>query len=482
MFFMTGMAIVLYLNQKPYEPRERDYSYVASFYAFSIWIGLGLMALVDYIPKKFPKTGAIVLLFLICFAAVPGLMARENWDDHDRSGRYTARDFAANYLNSCAQDAILFTNGDNDTFPLWYCQEVEGIRTDVRVVNLSYLGADWYIEQMKRKVYNSDPLPISMTFDQYVSGKRDVVYLDDQRKMEASLKEAMDFIASDDANTKQRTSGGELIAYLPVKTLTVKIDKEHILKTNTVRPKYADKIVPEMKWKLERNHLLKNDMMILEILSNNNWKRPVYFAVTVGRENYVNLDNYFELEGLTYRVVPVNTPGDYTHMGFVDADIMYDNMMNKFKWGGITNPKVYLDENNIRMLTNFRNNFGRLAEALATEGKTDSAKRVLDKCVELLPGSRVPHNFFSLPLVDLYFKLNQPDKAKKIASEIAEMADVDLSYFARLNRRFPAEGEYEKRVDYYLLSQLSAIATAYDQKELSKEFEARLAKYIPGQK
>jgi MFS family permease len=486
MFFMTGMAIVLYLNQKPYEPRERDYSYVASFYAFSIWIGLGLLGLIDYVPKKFPKTISIFLLFIICFAAVPGLMARENWDDHNRSGRYTARDFAANYLNSCAPNAILFTNGDNDTFPLWYCQEVEGIRTDVRVVNLSYLGADWYIEQMSRKVYNSDPLPISMKPSQYVNGRRDIVYLVDQYKEAVPLKDAIEFIKSDDPKTKQPGSSGEQIAYLPVKSFTIPIDKEQILKTGTVRPAYAGRIASQMKWKVERGHLLKNDMMILDILANNNWKRPVYFAVTVGRENYVNLDNYFQLEGLTYRVVPVNTPGDYTHLGYVDADIMYDNMMNKFKWGGITNPNVYLDENNIRMLSNFRNNFGRLAEALVAEGKTDSAKKVLDKCMEVLPAERVPHNFFSLPIVELYYKLNQPEKAAKLAIEIANMAEAELSYFLKLNKRFAAEGDYEKRVDFYLLSQLNAMATAHDQKDMAKDFEARINKYnqftMPNQK
>lgn len=486
MFFMTGMAIVLYLNQKPYEPRERDYSYVASFYAFSIWIGMGLLALIDYVPKKFPKMMAIILLFVICFAAVPGLMARENWDDHDRSGRYTARDFAANYLNSCAPNAILFTNGDNDTFPLWYCQEVEGIRTDVRVVNLSYLSADWYIEQMSRKVYNSNPLPISMKPAQYVTGKRDIVYLVDQYKDAVPLKDAMEFIKSDDPKTKQPGNGGEQIAYLPVKAFTMPIDRNQILKTGTVRPTYADRIASQMSWKIERGHLFKNDLMILDILAYNNWKRPIYFAVTVGRENYVNLDNYFQLEGLTYRVVPVNTPGDYTHLGYVDADIMYDNMMNKFKWGGISNPKVYLDENNIRMLTNFRNNFGRLAEALVSEGKTDSAKKVLDKCIEILPGERVPHNFFSLPIVELYYKLNQPEKAARIAVEIANMAEAELAYFQKLNRRFAAEGDYEKRVDNYLLSQLNTMALAHGQKDLAKDFEERLNKYnqftMPNQK
>jgi Protein of unknown function (DUF2723) len=486
MFFMTGMAIVIYLNQKPYEPRERDYSYVASFFAFSIWIGLGFLALIDYLPKKLPKTVSTILLFIISFAAVPGLMAKENWDDHDRSGRYTARDFAANYLNSCAPNAILFTNGDNDTFPLWYCQEVEGIRTDIRVVNLSYLGADWYITQMTRKINNSDPLPVSMKPSQYMAHRREQVYMFDQYKESVPLKDAMEFIKSDDPKTKQAGDGGEQIAYLPVKSLSIPIDKQHILKTGTVRQTYADKITSQMTWKIAKNYILRNDLAILDILQTNNWNRPLYFAVTVGRENYVYLDNYFQLEGLTYRIVPVNTVGEYPHLGFVDTDIMYDNMMNKFKWGGITNPKVYLDENNLHMLINFRDNFGRLAEALVEEGKTDSAKRVLDRCVELMPASRAPHNFFSLPIVELYYKLNQPEKATKIAYEIADIAEAQLAYFQKLNKRFPAEGDYEKRVDYYLLSQLTAIANLNGKKDLAKDFDERLNKYtqfaMPGQK
>jgi hypothetical protein len=486
MFFMTGMAIVLYLNQKPYEPRERDYSYVASFYAFSIWIGLGLLGLIDYFPKKFLKVASVALVFIICLAAVPVLMAAQNWDDHNRSGRYTARDFAANYLNSCAPDAILFTNGDNDTFPLWYCQEVEGIRSDVRVVNLSYLGADWYVTQMTRKVNNSDPLPLTMKPSQYIAHRREQIYLFDQYKDAVPLKDALEFIWSDDPKTKQAGNGGEPIAYLPVKSFSIPINKEEILKTGTVRPNYADKITSQMRWKVSKNYLLRNDLAILDILETNHWKRPIYFAVTVGRENYVNLENYFQLEGLSYRIVPVNTAAEYPHLGYVDTEIMYDNIMNKFKWGGITNPKVYLDENNQHMLINFRDNFCRLAEALWAEGKSDSAKRVLDRCVELLPASLAPHNFFSLPLVDLYYKLNQPEKAGKMALEIADMAQAQLEYFQKLNKRFPTEGDYEKRLDYYLLSQLSSITSTNNKKEMAKDFEDRLNRFTqfsaPGQK
>ncbi len=479
LFFMTGLAIVLYLNQKPLEPRERDYAYVGSFYAFAIWIGLGLMALIDAVPKKLPRPVIAVVIFLICLVAVPGVLAWENWDDHDRSGRYTCRDFAMNYLNSCAPDAVIFTNGDNDTFPLWYVQEVENVRTDVRVVNLSYLGADWYIEQMTRKAYNSDPLRFSMTRDQYITGKRDVVYLVDQVKQPVALKDAMEFVTSDDPRTKEKGNNGEPVAYIPAKGFYLPVDKEQVIKTSTVRKPYIGGIVPVMSWSMNRNLLTKSDLMMLDLLAYNDWTRPIYIAVTVGRENYLDLDNYFQLEGLSYRIVPVSTPGEYPRLGYVDTDILYDNMMNKFRWGNITDPKVYLDENNTRMLTNFRSNFGRLAEALVAEGKIDSARKALDKCVELLPQERVPHNYFSLPIVELYFKLNQPEQGKKIVQEIASMAISELGYFNRLNRRFPSEADYEKRLDYYYLMQLRNLAEHYDQKDLLAELENNLNKLLP---
>ncbi len=281
LFVLTGMAIVVYLNQTPLQPRERDYSYVGSFYAFSIWIGLGVLALYEFF-RKYSKGVIAAAGAILISLPVPSLLASENWDDHDRSGRYVARDFAYNYLNTCDENAIIFTNGDNDTFPLWYAQEVEGIRTDVRIANLSLLGTDWYTEQMKWKANESEPLPISMEFDKFVQGTRDLVYVVDRINEPVELKKLMDFVGSDKAETRHRGQNGEMIDYLPSKQIKITVDKEKVLANGIVKPEDAHLIVDEMVWTIEKDYIQKNEMMILEILANNNWERPIYFVSTGG--------------------------------------------------------------------------------------------------------------------------------------------------------------------------------------------------------
>jgi hypothetical protein len=271
LFFFTGIAIVIYLNQYPNQPRERDYAYVGSFYAFAIWIGLGVAALYQMLKKFTPSAVSAVIVTLVSLVLVPGIMAKENWDDHDRSGRYTARDFAKNYLDSCAPNAILFTNGDNDTFPLWYVQEVEGYRTDVRVVNLSLLNTDWYVDQMKRKAYDSDPVPFSMTHDQYVQGTRDYVPIIDRFSEAVNIKSIMDFVKSDDPASKVGTQSGEKIDYIPAKNIVIPVDSALVVNNGTVRKSDASKVLNEIKWKLNKNYVLKNELMILDLLATKDW-------------------------------------------------------------------------------------------------------------------------------------------------------------------------------------------------------------------
>jgi hypothetical protein len=477
LFFMTGLAIVLYLNQTPYQPRERDYAYAGSFYAYAIWIGLGVLAIVHTISKKIPAIPALFVT-LLSLVLVPGIMAHENWDDHDRSGRYTCRDFAFNYLNSCDKDAIIFTNGDNDTFPLWYAQEVEGIRTDVRVVNLSYLGADWYIEQMQRKAYESDPLPFSMTRDKYIAGTRDVVYVVDRLKDYTNLKEAMDFVASDDPETKSVPGYSEHVDYIPSRKLKLAIDSSVILKTGTVSRKFASSIVPEMKWELKGNAFYKNDMMVLDLLANNNWKRPVYFAITVSEENYQGLEKYFRLDGLAYRIVPIELKRPDGQSGSVDTKILYDNLINKFKWGGINNPKVYLDENNMRMLSNFRNNFARLSEALIAENKYDSAVKVLDKCLEVMPPKIIPINYYALPIIEQFYQAKQPVKGNKLVNELYTNTMDDLKYYFRLKGSYATSVDYEKRLSLQVLNELMKVTQANGQTELFKKISTSFQEYL----
>ncbi|MBE9511755.1 MAG: DUF2723 domain-containing protein, partial [Bacteroidetes bacterium] len=307
LFFFTGIAIVIYLNQTPHQPRERDYAYAGSFYAFSIWIGLGVYAIADYLNKILPYRLSVGISILAGFVFVPLLMAFENRDDHDRSGRYTARDFAGNYLNSCAPNAILFTNGDNDTFPLWYAQEVEGIRTDVRVVNLSYLGGDWYIDQMRAKAYESDPVPFSLKNEKYIQGTRDIVLFNEKIDGYYDLKELMDFVASDGRKTKTRSpfARGELLDFFPTKKFLLKIDSANVMNTGTVPVRLAGNILKEMKWEYPSELVYKNDLLVLDLLANNNWNRPIYIAITVPGSAYMGLENYFQVEGLAYRIVPV---------------------------------------------------------------------------------------------------------------------------------------------------------------------------------
>jgi hypothetical protein len=492
LFFMTGLAIVIYLNQTPNQPRERDYAYAGSFYAFAIWIGLGVLGLIDSLNKKIKGALPSVLITIITLGLVPGIMAKENWNDHDRSGRYTARDFAYNYLNSCAPNAILFTNGDNDTFPLWYIQEVEGVRTDVRVVNLSYLGADWYIDQMQRKVYSSDPLPFSMkTIDKYQTGTRDVVYIYDLFNGQyIELQDAMKFVASDLPRTKQLPNSNYQgrVDFIPAKNLMITVDSAQILATGTVRPKFAKSIVPVMKWELldpndrerkrYRQAFYKNDMMVLDLMGNNNWKRPVYFAITVSDDNYLNMDKYFQLQGLAYRIIPIENVRPDGQTGSVDSDILYDNLINKFKWGNISDPKVYLDENNLRMLSNFRNTFARLAEQLIDEGKVDSAVRVLDKCIKEMPPQQIPLNLWAIPVIRQYYRAKQIDKANDLTQQLFNLTDADMNYYFRLKGKFANQVENEKQISMYCFNALDELTSFFQQKTLNEKIHSTFQKYM----
>lgn len=406
LFLMTGLAIVVYLNQTPYQPRERDYAYAGSFYAFCLWIGIGVAAIVDVLKNKVPYAASAGLATILCLVAVPGIMAKEGWDDHDRSYRYTSRDFAYNYLNSCAPNAVIFTNGDNDTFPLWYIQDVEGVRTDVRVINLSLLNTDWYINQIKRKAYESDPVPFTLTEKQYVQGTRDYVPFYD-RKIEgySDLKDIMEFITSDNPEAKVRSEGGDEFNYLPTKKFKIKVDKEAVLKNGVVALKDSAKIVDYIEFEIDKNYVMKADLMILDLIAHNDWTRPIYFAVTVGNDAYMNLESYFQIEGLAYRFVPIKAASDPSgQTGSVGTDQMYNNMMNKFVWGNMKDPRVYLDQNNLNMTMNFRNNFSRLSESLLEEGKKDSAIAVLDKCDEVMPDKTVPYNIMMLRIAELYYR------------------------------------------------------------------------------
>ena len=432
LFFMTGIAIVLYLNQTPYQPRERDYAYAGSFYAFCIWIGFGVAGLAKILEQK-AKLPALTAASVATLATlfVPLQMAAQNWDDHDRSDRYVARDFGSNYLNSCEPNSIIFTNGDNDTFPLWYAQEVEGIRTDVRVCNTSYLQTDWYINQMKKQAYDSKPLPLSWDHADYIQGTRDAAYVIPITKDPVPLKTALDFVRSSDPKFKKVPGYGEELDYIPSETLSFEVDSAAAVSKGVVSKADA-KFITDMDINLKGKHALgKQELAILDMLLTNNWERPMYYAITVAADQWCNLDPYFQQTGLAHQIVPLQVKGT---VKAVNSEKMYDNVMTKFKWGGVNTPGIYLDENTLRMCKTYRSAvFSKLAETLIAEGKKDKAMKVLDKCIEVLPHENVPMDYSGLSIGEYYYALGEKEKAEAVMKLIADDAMRNINWFFRLN-------------------------------------------------
>lgn len=466
LFFLTGLAIVLYLNQTPYQPRERDYAYAGSFYAFSIWIGLGVLGIMWAINKFVPRSISAIVVTIFCLG-VPAMMGMQNWDDHNRSDRYTCRDFGGNYLASCKQNAIIFTNGDNDTFPLWYNQEVESYRTDIRVCNLSYLQTDWYIGQMKRGAYDSAPLPISWKAKDFASGKNEVMWVDSLLP-KWDLKNTMDFILSNDPQTKRQ---GE--AFIPSNHLFMPVNAQEVINNGALPIKRAAEIVPQIDFKVNKR-LTKSELMIIEMLKENNWKRPIYFAVTVGDDNYLGLSDHFELTGMAYQILPIGVTGAGPG---VNVDEMYTNMMTKFRYGGIENPKVYLDENNLRMCQTHRMMFAQLIGALINKGDTARALKAIDYCNKVIPGNTVRHGYSSTQLADFYYKLGKSAKGNAIMDAIASDCVQYLNWYMSLNTS--QKNSVANRIGHNLavLNQVLRVCDEAKQKTIVDKYLPTFMKY-----
>lgn len=480
LFFFTGLAIVIYLNQFPYQPRERDYAYVGSFYAFAIWIGLGVLAIIEKLKKYTPEKIASIATTALCLVAVPGIMASEGWDDHNRSNRYTARDFAKAYLDSCEPDAILFTMGDNDTFPLWYVQEVEGYRTDVRIVNLSLLNTDWYIDQMKRDAYDGKGVPFTMDHNLYRQGTRDVAVFQDVGASEQrwEVSKMNQWIQSDRPQTK--VNMGKEYVFFPTKKLSIPVDKEKVLSNGTVAPKDADKILPSLNWNLNVNQMEKKHMMILDLIDKNKWDRPIYFSITIGNSahSFAYLWDYFQLDGLAYRFVPIKTKSEPGKIGRVESSILYTKLMNEFEYGNMNDENVYMDETNLRLVMNIRNNFSRLADQLISEGDTSKAINVLDKCIDLMPHEKVEYNFFMLPIAESYYQCSQIEKARQVISTMTHMFEEKLLYYNLFDENHKQNVRNEIQRTLSLYSSTVKIAYAHDEEayadELAKGFQEKL--------
>ncbi|MDD3209940.1 glycosyltransferase family 117 protein [Bacteroides graminisolvens] len=490
LFFMTGIAIVLYLNQTPSQPRERDYAYAASFYAFAIWVGMGVAGIVRLLQEygKMKELPAAIITSVACLM-VPIQMAGQTWDDHDRSDRYVCRDFGQNYLMSLQESGnpIIFTNGDNDTFPLWYNQETEGFRTDARTCNLSYLQTDWYIDQMKRPAYDSPSLPITWDRVEYVEGTNEYISIRPEIKNQIdALYAQADSSSNPESKIDVRKEFGDnpyelknILKYwvrsdkeglrvIPTDSIVVKIDKEAVKRSGMTIPEALGDSIPEyMHISLKgKRALYKSELMMLEMLANANWERPIYMAITVGGENRLNMDNHFVQEGLAYRF----TPFDAQALGAtIDSEKMYDNLMNKFKFGGINKAGIYIDENTMRMCYTHRRIFTQLITQLLKEGKKDKSLKALEYCEKMIPASNVPYDYqnSAQSMAEAYYLLGQKAKGDKIMDALANKSmEYLIWYLSMSNQQLTISGQ-EFMYHIYLLDEEIKIMEKYKSKQAS---------------
>lgn len=480
LFFMTGLAIVLYLNQTPLQPRERDYAYAGSFYAFAIWIGLGVAAITDWLAKKLSAKTAAAIATGIGLLAGPVILAKDGWDDHDRSEKYLARDIARNYLESCAPNAILFTYGDNDTYPLWYAQEVEGIRPDIRVVNLSLLSADWYVRQMKDKVNEADPLPITIPDEKYVKGVRDVIYYQDAKiPGHVELKNIVALMLSDNPNDKRQIQGEQPENFLPTKNLQLTVDREAVVRNNVVPEAWRDSITDVMHWTYNRNYVSRTELAIMDMLVNNNWERPVYFATTVPSENFMGLDKYLVSEGFALRLMPIAIKPN-TAQGLVNAEAIYGHVTNnKYTWGNMRNAR-YIDPESYRMISLILNNiYGAPAEALIAEGRVDEARELLNNALEFMPERiyRIMDAYGYSFITDNLYAVGETEKAKSLTERNIAYIDDQLKYYAAIAETKPNLEMQNIQYSMFTLNRFAEAAKEHGQTDLAARIEKIFGQY-----
>ncbi len=464
-FVFTGLAIIFYTNPKPFEPRERDYAVVGSFYIFALWIGLGVLALFDKFKDRLNPRVAALSIGAICLLAVPTLMGFQNWDDHDRSGRWATHNNAKAYLDSCDKNAVMFTIGDNDTFPLWYMQEVENYRTDIKLVNSSLFATDWYIDQQKRATYDAPPIPSELTHEEYRTGTLDVAYHIEIPLRNAAVKDTVNLFEGESAENQAFENRVDLDFFMrwlrsdnprtfidfdedgnpekiyPTNKLRLYVDKEAVLKNSIVAPEDADKIVPYIDFDIDDVGLTKNRILMLDVLANANWERPIYFTGGAhAAEEYIWLKDYLQLEGLAYKFVPIKTSSKYPDgrdrsildIGRINTDIMYNNV-KKWTWKNSNSDAIYVDVETRKNGISFRNNLVRLAEALIAEGKNEKAEEILDLSIEKMPIKRYGHYGLVLGYLENYYKINKVEKARSVARTLVEIFNDRIDYYADLD-------------------------------------------------
>jgi len=572
LFVLTGIAIVVYLNQNPLQPRERDYAYAGSFYAFAIWIGLGMLAIYDALRKPFGQKTSAIVATTACLIAVPGVLGSENWDDHDRSGRYTARDFAYNYLNSCEEDGILFTNGDNDTFPLWYLQEVEEERTDVRIICLPYLSTDWYINQMRRQVYDSEPVPFGMAKEKYAQGNRDIIFVrkrsdlylneryaankpeykaqfsdimstlsrilkngnfdtmepktwkrianvDDIKPLQVAslikrlnnqelaekyaidveaiknlqkatdkflndlgespipLKLAMNFVASDDKSTKLTSYDGSTEDYLPSRKFVIPVNKQKVIENGVVQPEDSALITDRIVFSIKGRMLMKSDMMILDLLANNNWERPIYFT-SIGRGTFSGLQKYAQQEGFAFRIVPIENNSGY--LGRINTELLYDHFFNKFMFRNLNNPDVHLGWTNRRTISvvSMRRKMGQLAETLIREGENEKAIKTVDNTFEILPIERQPLDYMEMDLLSAYYKAGAVEKGNALIQKVFDQTYGELDYYLKDDPVIDVGYGQDQQIAVAKMHEITNQLRIFNQQELQKELQNRIVELL----
>jgi hypothetical protein len=482
LFFFTGLAIILYVNQPPLQPRERDYSYVSSFYAFAIWIGLGVIAIADLLRKvvKNPQLSGVIATG-VCLLAAPVLMASKEYKGHDRSTKWTPHDMAYNYLMSCAPNAILFTYGDNDTYSLWYDQEVEGIRPDVRIVNLSLLGTDWYIRGMKHKMNESEPLPITMPDEKFALGVRDVIYYNDSKLPgSVELKDVFDFITSDDSRAKVEYQSGESLNYLPTKNFKLTVNADDVIKHGVIPADQKDKIAPAMEWKYTSNYVTKDNLAMIDILAHNNWKRPVYFAITVGNDNMIGMQQYLYKEGFTYHLMPYKVDTAARDVDKTNTMVMYNNVMTKLKWGNMKNA-TYLDHESTNMFYPvILSMFVNLSQNLMAEGHKDLAANAIHKYLEVMPDI-YPDITVALRknyLAQTLYEVNDIANANKMMTSINDYVTDQLNYdYVLLEGNKDGLNVQEIQYGVSLINSMMNVAKQHNQTALSNKYAEQLKDY-----
>lgn len=479
-FLMTGIVLIIYLNNPPLEPRERDYTFVGSFYAFALWIGLGTLALSKLFAKGLPLQRAAMGSTLVSLVFVPATMATSGWDDHDRSNRYFPRSLAYNYLESCGKDGILFTSGDNETYPLWYLREVEGIREDLRIINLNLLSTHWYHENLRQPVNGADGLNFSIPREKVSKTKREYLSyhahpsIDDNRYYD--LQQILDFMTSDAEADKAETQKGTKINFMPTKKFQLPVNRQSVIRNEVLASDNQQYIQSKLRWQYPSNAISKGDLLLLDIVANTPWERPLQFSVTSGRNSFAGLAPYFRMDGLTYRLVPVkkdqNLPG---YRGWMNPNFAYDLLKNQYKWGNLPEDNVYLDEVMRNQARNYRNIFNQVAAQLILNGQKSKAIKLLDHCLNVIPENNLPYDFVSFVMVRNYYRADAPDKGKALAQKVAKTMFDRLQYYHQLQNENQKAVRRQMQNHRFALKEMMGYAGDHDQRAWKQTLQKKLS-------